>query len=313
MTETLATSSPLLLGLTGGIGAGKSTVAALLADRGAGIVDADRIAREVVEPGEPALEALRREFGDAVLADDGTLDRAVLAGLAFATEERTAALNAIMHPAIAQRTAARLTEYAHLPVVVHDVPLLVENGMTGNYHLSLLVDVPEETRLERLTTSRGLDREDAQRRIRAQATDAQRHLACDAALDNAGTQERLQEQVADLWENRIEPFRRNRAAGTPAQPLPLTVTEAGEEAQRAAGTRLTARLERTASRAGLPATASASPSADGIVIDLRVPDGTDPAAVAAVLRETGYAPEGDRWLTTDPGRPAAVTLSAGTR
>ena len=313
MTETSATTSPLLLGLTGGIGAGKSTVAALLADRGAGIVDADRIAREVVEPGEPALEALRREFGDTVLSDDGTLDRAALAGLAFATPERTAALNAIMHPAIAQRTAARLTEHAHLPVVVHDVPLLVENGMTGNYHLSLLVDVPEETRLDRLTTSRGLDREDAQRRIRAQATDDQRHLACDAALDNAGTQEHLREQVVELWENRIEPFRRNRAAGTPAQPLPLTQVEAGEEAQRAAGARLTARLERTASRAGLPATASASPSVDGVAIDLRVPDGTDPAAVAAVLRETGYAPRDDRWLTTDPGRPAAVTVSAGTR
>ncbi|WP_019157480.1 dephospho-CoA kinase [Brevibacterium senegalense] len=313
MTETHAPTSPLLLGLTGGIGAGKSTVAALLADRGAGIVDADRIAREVVEPGEPALEALRREFGDAVLAVDGALDRAALAGLAFATPERTAALNAIMHPAIAQRTAARLAEHAHLPVVVHDVPLLVENGMTGNYHLSLLVDVPEETRLERLTTSRGLDREDAQRRIRAQATDAQRHLACDTALDNAGTQEHLRAQVARLWEDRIEPFRRNRAAGIPARPLPLTGTEAGEEAQRAAGARLVARLERTAGRAGVPATASASPAADGVAIDLRVPAGTDPEAVGALLRDAGYAPRDDRWLTTDPGRPATVTVSAGTR
>jgi len=311
MTDTHTPLGPLLLGLTGGIGAGKSTVAALCADRGAGLIDADRIAREVVEPGEPALAALRDAFGDGVLTPEGALDRPALAGLAFASSEQTAVLNRIMHPAIEARTAQRLAELADRPIVVHDVPLLVENGLTGNYHLSLLVDVSEEIRLERLTTLRGLDREDAIRRIRAQATDDQRLRACDVRLDNGGSPEALAEQFEALWETRIEPFRHNRAAGVPAEPLSLPADEAGADAQAAAGDRLVTRLERAAQRAGIAATASATAAPDRITIDLQLPADVESARIHGVLREAGYAPDDEtgRFLSADPGRSAVVALT----
>ena len=311
MTDTHTAAGPLFLGLTGGIGAGKSTVAALCADRGAGIIDADRIAREVVEPGEPALAALRDAFGEEVLTPGGALDRPALAGLAFASPEQTAVLNRIMHPAIEARTAQRLKDLADRPIVVHDIPLLVENGLTGNYHLSLLVDVPEEIRLERLTTLRGLEREDAIRRIRAQATDAQRLRACDVRLDNAGARDRLEEQFAAVWDARIEPFRRNREAGVPAEPLPLTAEDASAEAQAAAGDRLVSRLERAARRAGLTVTAAAAVSPAGVAIDLHAPEGSESARIHAVLRDAGYAQGGGTglYLSADPGRPATVALT----
>ncbi|HLS34193.1 MAG TPA: dephospho-CoA kinase, partial [Brevibacterium sp.] len=272
MTDSQRTPGPLLIGLTGGIGAGKSTVASLFRARGAAVVDADAIAREVVEPGSPALTALAGEFGDEVLTGTGGLDRAALAAAAFVSSERTAALNAIMHPAIGDLTAARMAELSDHPVVVHDVPLLVENGMTARYHLSVLVDVPEQVRLERLTTTRGLDREDALRRIRAQADDAQRRRACDALLDNSTTQADLAQRFAALWEQRIDPFRRHRAERSPAEPLRLAEEEATTAAVEAAGTRLVARIERAAAAASLTCTGTHAPGGDGVEISLAVQD-----------------------------------------
>ncbi|SLM98344.1 MULTISPECIES: dephospho-CoA kinase [Brevibacterium] len=318
MTDSQRALGPLLIGLTGGIGAGKSTVASLFRSRGAAVVDADAIAREVVEPGEPALLALTEEFGDGILTEAGELDRAALATAAFASADRTAALNAIMHPAIGDRTHARMAELADHGVVVHDVPLLVENGMTARYHLSVLVDVSEDIRLERLTTSRGLDREDALRRIRAQAADEQRRRACDAILDNSTTEQQLEARFSTLWEERIEPFRRHRAAGTPAQPSELAAGETSSEAQEAAGARLVARIERAASAAGMTCTATHEPGPQGVEIALSVVDGDTASRVRSVLADVGFAPVAEdaaphaateRYAHTDPGRPAFVSVS----
>ncbi|MGO1438716.1 MAG: dephospho-CoA kinase [Brevibacterium yomogidense] len=318
MTDSQRIHGPLLIGLTGGIGAGKSTVAAHFRARGAAVVDADAIAREVVEPGEPALIALAAEFGDGVLTETGELDRAALAAEAFVSPERTAALNAIMHPAIGDRTIARMAELADHGVVVHDVPLLVENGMTARYHLSVLIDVPEDIRLERLTTSRGLDREDALRRIRAQANDEQRRLACDAVLDNSTTEQELEARFTALWEHRIEPFRRHRAEGTPAPSSGLTEGERSSDALDAAGRRLAARIERAASAAQIACTVAHEPGPEGVEITVTVQGGEDRDTAARVLADVGFAPvaggsaslaEAARFAHADPGRPAFVALS----
>lgn len=194
----------MLIGLTGGIGAGKSTVAQLFEERGVPIVDADAIARDVVKPGEPALAELVEHFGDSILGADGELNRGKLAEVAFADAESHEALNAIMHPAISAETAKRIDALrGDHSVIVHDVPLLVEAGLAGNYDLTVLVDTPAEVRLQRLTELRGMDSEDAKKRIAAQATDEQRRAVCDVALDNSGDIEHLRTQFEQMWERFI--------------------------------------------------------------------------------------------------------------
>lgn len=194
----------MLIGLTGGIGAGKSTVAQLFEERGVPIVDADAIARDVVKPGEPALAELVEHFGDSILGADGELNRGKLAEVAFADAESHEALNAIMHPAISAETAKRIDALrGDHSVIVHDVPLLVEAGLAGNYDLTVLVDTPAQIRLQRLTELRGMDPEDAKKRIAAQATDEQRRAACDVALDNSGDIEHLRAQFEQMWERFI--------------------------------------------------------------------------------------------------------------
>ena len=207
----------LKIGLTGGIGAGKSTVSDILAEHGAIIIDADKIAREVVAPGEPLLHDLAATFGTGVIAPDGGLDRAQLAALAFADEKGTAALNALMHPAIRDRTAMHFTRHSDAEVVVHDVALLVENAMTPAYHLTLLVDVPAELRLERLMSARGMARADAEARIARQATDEERFALCDVVIDNAGPVATTRARVSALVEDRILPFAANLARGRRAE------------------------------------------------------------------------------------------------
>ena len=194
----------MLVGLTGGIGAGKSTVAQLFEERGVPIVDADAIARDVVKPGEPALAELVEHFGDSILGADGELNRGKLAEVAFADAESHEALNAIMHPAISAETAKRIDALrGDHSVIVHDVPLLVEAGLAGNYDLTVLVDTPAQIRLQRLTELRGMDSEDAKKRIAAQATDEQRRAVCDVALDNSGDIEHLRAQFEQMWERFI--------------------------------------------------------------------------------------------------------------
>ncbi|MDK8345302.1 dephospho-CoA kinase [Brevibacterium sp. UMB1308A] len=194
----------MLIGLTGGIGAGKSTVAQLFEERGVPIVDADAIARDVVKPGQPALAELVEYFGDTILGADGELNRGRLAEVAFADAESHEALNAIMHPAISAETSKRIDALrGEHSVIVHDVPLLVEAGLAGNYDLTVLVDTPAEVRMQRLTELRGMDPEDAKKRIAAQATDEQRRAVCDVALDNSGDIEHLRAQFEQMWERFI--------------------------------------------------------------------------------------------------------------
>jgi dephospho-CoA kinase len=187
-----------LVGLTGGIGAGKSTVARLLAERGAVVVDADQLAREVVLPGTPGLAEVRARFGEQVLLDDGRLDRKALADKVFHDPEALAALNSIVHPRVAALFRERLAELPPDSVVVHDIPLLVETGAAARYDLVVVVEAAEPVRLERLA-ARGLPRDQALSRIRAQAPAADRVAAADLLVDNNGSQERLVEQVDGVW------------------------------------------------------------------------------------------------------------------
>ncbi|MFW6689766.1 dephospho-CoA kinase [Streptomyces sp. MAR4 CNX-425] len=193
----------LTVGLTGGIGAGKSAVAELLASYGAVIVDSDKIAREVVEPGTAGLAAVVAEFGPDVLAADGTLDRAKLGGIVFADAGRREALNAIVHPLVRERSAA-LTEAAGPDaVVVNDVPLLTENGLAGLYDVVVVVDVAPATQLDRLVRLRGMTEDEARARMAAQATRAERLAIADIVVDNDGTPAELAPRVREVWEQLV--------------------------------------------------------------------------------------------------------------
>jgi dephospho-CoA kinase len=192
----------LRIGLTGGIGSGKSTVARLLAARGAVIVDADQIAREVVEPGTPGLAAVVDAFGEKVLTDDGALNRPALAAVVFADAQARARLDAIVHPLVRARAAEVAGAAPDGAVVVHDVPLLVETGQAATYDLVLVVEAAPELRVARLV-ERGLTEDDARARIAAQATDEQRRAVADVVLDNSGTPEELETQVDRFWTERV--------------------------------------------------------------------------------------------------------------
>ena len=194
----------LRIGLTGGIGSGKSTVAGLLAAHGARIVDADRIAREVVEPGTPGLEAVVAAFGQEVLTPEGALDRPALAAVVFADPDARRRLDGIVHPLVRARAAELVAAAPPDAVVVQDVPLLVETGQAGSYDLVLVVQADRDTRVRRLV-GRGLSEEDARARIAAQATDEQRRAVADVVLDNSGTVEELEAQVERFWAERVAP------------------------------------------------------------------------------------------------------------
>jgi dephospho-CoA kinase len=199
--RALAYAPPVLLvGLTGGIGSGKSTVAGLLAARGAVVLDADAVARSVVEPGTPALTALVERFGDGILAADGTLDRPALAALAFVDDASRKDLEAITHPAINTEFARQMTEAPPDAIVICDVPLLAESDQARarGYKVVIVVEAPIEQRLERLE-ARGVPRDDAQRRMAAQATDEERRALATHVIDNAGDLAVLERQVDDVW------------------------------------------------------------------------------------------------------------------
>ncbi|MGW7247060.1 dephospho-CoA kinase [Streptomyces decoyicus] len=188
------------VGLTGGIGAGKSEVSRLLASYGAVIVDADKIAREVVEPGTPGLAAVVAEFGDGVLAPDGSLDRPKLGGIVFSDPEKLKALNAIVHPLVGARSAELEASAGPDAVVVHDVPLLTENGLAPLYDLVVVVDAAVGTQLDRLVRLRGMAEDEAKSRMAAQATREQRLAVADLVIDNDGPLEALERQVRAVWE-----------------------------------------------------------------------------------------------------------------
>ena len=199
----------LRVGLTGGIGSGKSTVSGRLAEHGATIIDADRIAREVVEPGSVGLAKVTEAFGAGVLGPDGALDRAALAKVVFADDAARQKLNGIVHPLIGARTAELTSVARKDAVLVHDVPLLVENGLAPMYHLVVVVDAPVPERIARLVRTRGMTEDEVRARIAAQADEPRRRAVADVWLDNGGTPDQVLAAVDALWADRLIPFEAN--------------------------------------------------------------------------------------------------------
>jgi dephospho-CoA kinase len=193
----------LLVGLTGGIASGKSVVAARLAEHGAVVVDADAIAREVVEPGTPALARIAEEFGPDVITPDGALDRAALGAIVFADTSKLAALNGITHPAVLELSQRRFAEAGAADpdaVVVYDVPLLSEARGKAEFDVVVVVSAPEETRIERMVDLRGMSRQEAERRIRSQDSDETRRGLADIVIESGGTLDETLAQADAVWE-----------------------------------------------------------------------------------------------------------------
>ncbi len=194
-----------LVGLTGGIGSGKSTVARLLAEHGAIVVDTDQVAREVVEPGEPALDAIAERFGPGVIDDEGGLDRPAMAAIVFGDDAARRDLEGITHPRIGERVAERIAQAradeeadGRERLVVVDHPLLVESGAAAGYETVIVVEAPLEVRVQRLVEARGMDEADARARMKAQADDATRRAAATHVVDNSGDLDALEAQVHDI-------------------------------------------------------------------------------------------------------------------
>lgn len=189
-----------VVGLTGGIGSGKSTVASLLAARGASVVDADAVVRELQEPGMPVFDAMVERFGPGIVAADGSLDRQAVADIVFNDADALAALNGIVHPAVGLEVLARIASHEGTDdVVIADIPLLAEGNSAIEMSGVLVVDVPTEVQVERLVGSRGFDEADARARISRQATREQRLAKADRVIDNRGTPEDLEAQIDGVW------------------------------------------------------------------------------------------------------------------
>jgi len=318
----------LRVGLTGGIAAGKSMASRRLAARGAVLIDADVIAREVVERGTPGFDAVVAEFGPAVVATDGSLNRPELGRIVFGDQQRRQALNAIVHPLVYQRRGELVDAAAEDAVVVEDVPLLVENGLGAGYHIVVVVHAPEDVRVQRLVTDRGMDLADATARIRAQATDDERRAAADVWLDNSGRPEDMTERVDSLWDSRLVPFEENLRHRRPARHDPFTRPDTvaynpdwprlaerlAARAQRAAGERI-----RHIEHVG-PTARPGAAAPDVLDLDAVVADAASLATVVDDLAAAGFVPgplrdtaavvtDGQGWLVeADPGRPAEVRL-----
>jgi dephospho-CoA kinase len=318
------------IGLTGGIGAGKSTVSAAFAECGGVIVDGDVIAREVVEPGTEGLSRLVDAFGDDILLPDGALNRPALAAKAFVDDEKRQLLNGIVHPLVARRREEILNSVHEDSVVVEDIPLLVETGLAPLFPLVVVVTADEETRVERLI-KRGMDEADARARIKAQAPEEQRRAIADALLDNSGSQAELVKTARDLWYNRVLPLAHNirtrECAPTVYQLVPY------QPAWPDDARRIIKRLQIACGEKALRIDHIGSTAVEGMeakdVIDIQITVKTLDVAdeVNAALANVGY-PRRDHvtadWPHTDdpalwrkqihcaadPGRPANVHIRA---
>jgi dephospho-CoA kinase len=190
--------------LTGGIGSGKSSVSRRLGERGAVVIDSDVLAREVVAPGTDGLAEVVAAFGDGVLTADGELDRPAVGKLVFGDETARRKLEAVIHPRVRARAAEIERAAPDDAVVVHDIPLLVETGQADKFDLVLVVDVPVDVQVERLTTQRGMAEDEARRRIASQATREQRLAAADVVIDNAGSLDDLDRRLDEVWSRLTE-------------------------------------------------------------------------------------------------------------
>jgi len=262
----------LRIGLTGGIGAGKSTVSSTFATCGGVIVDGDVISREVVQPGTEGLAALVDHFGHEILLPDGALNRPALAAKAFGDEAQRAKLNEIVHPLVASRRAEIVAAVSEDQVIVEDIPLLVESQMAPLFPLVAVVHADPDVRLRRLIGIRGMDESDARARIAAQATEEQRRTVADVWLDNSGTEGQLVEQARELWYRRILPFAHNLATATPAGESGRLVPADPSWAAQAA--RIRARLNTACGHRALRIDHIGSTAVDGMdardVIDMQI-------------------------------------------
>lgn len=295
------------IGLTGGIGAGKSTVAATFAECGGIIVDGDVIAREVVEPGTAGLAELVATFGADILQPDGSLDRPALAAKAFVDDEQRAKLNAIVHPLVRERRDEIIAAVPADSVVVEDIPLLVETGMAPLFPLVVVVYADAETRVKRLVEIRGMTEQDARARITAQATDEQRAAIADVVLDNSGSQQELVEQARALWTQRILPLADNMRTGRCVAPeLRLVPSQPG---WRADAERIIARIRmacgdkvRRVDHVGFTAVAGMA-ATDVVDIQVTVAGLEVADEIAESLAAVGYPRRTD--ITGDVGVPDA--------
>jgi dephospho-CoA kinase len=213
----------LRIGLTGGIGAGKSTVSATFSELGGIVVDGDVISREVVEPGTEGLAALVEAFGQEILLPDGALNRPALAAVAFSDDEKRKTLNGVVHPLVGKRREELIAAAPVGSVIVEDIPLLVESHMAPMFPLVIIVNADPELRVARLIQHRGFSEADARARIAAQATEDQRRVVADVWLDNSGSSDELKQRALELWHERVLPFARNLEAGVPAAGEPRLV------------------------------------------------------------------------------------------
>jgi dephospho-CoA kinase len=297
----------LRIGLTGGIGAGKSAVSETFSQCGGIVVDGDVIAREVVEPGTEGLTALVDAFGDGILLLDGSLDRPALAAKAFSSDDTRATLNGIVHPLVGKRRAEIIAAVPEDAVVVEDIPLLVESGMAPLFPLVVVVHADAELRVRRVVERRGMTEEDVRARIAAQADDAQRRAVADVWLDNSSTPDVLARRAREVWNNRIVPFARNLSAGrtvqTAARLVPADPTWA-DQARRIAA-RLTAACGAKALRVDhIGSTAVPGLDAkDAIDIQVTVESLLVADQLAEVLLSAGY-PRVEH-ITADVAKPGA--------
>jgi dephospho-CoA kinase len=303
----------LRVGLSGGIGSGKSTVARRFRELGALVIDADQMAREVVARDSTGLAAIHRRFGDAVMAPDGSLDRGALGRIVFADERARKDLEAITHPLIGERTRALMEAAEFGKIVVHEVPLLAELDLATAYHLTVVVCAENDIRVARLTGGRGFTEVDARARIAAQISDRGRLAAADALLDNNGTEDELLSQVDQLWQDRIVGFNDNLINGSVSD-RPDSAPVAYDDSWPPAASRLIGRIRRVLRAPGEPAVAVehiGSTSVPGLVardvIDLqvgvRVITDADDAGFVRALADKGF-PRTQGYLhgNADPGR-----------
>jgi dephospho-CoA kinase len=311
----------LRVGLTGGIAAGKSLAAERLRSLGAVVIDADALAREVVEPGSAGLAEVAAAFGAHLVTAGGSLDRKALGDIIFADSAARERLNGLLHPRIRALAGERTRQAPPGSVVVEDLPLLVETGQVSRFHLVLVIDAPEELRIERMVRRRGMTEEAARSRLAAQLGSAERNRAADVVIDNTGSEAGSLSRLDALWRDRLVPFNENLLAGVPARRGALPPVDADPTWPDQAG-RLRARLLRADPRVLAadftgPAAVPGRRAPDLLEFQLRVASAQDAHALRPLLAAAGFPPAPEPrasaaagthgvYSSADPGRAADV-------
>ena len=319
----------LRIGLSGGIGAGKSTVSTAFSECGGIVVDGDVISREVVQPGTEGLTALVEAFGSEILLPDGALNRPALAAVAFSDDEKRATLNGIVHPLVGKRRTELIEAAPADAVVVEDIPLLVESQMAAMFPLVVIVNADEDVRVARLIEYRGFTEADARARIAAQAKETDRRLVADVWLENSGSPDDLKQRALELWHDRILPFAHNLDAAVPAATKPLVVASDSTWPDQAV--RIVNRLTTACGHRAVRIDHIGSTAVPGLdakdVIDIQVtvpsldvadelPDALLPAGyprVPDVTADAAHTDDSAMWrkrfhASADPGRPTNVHI-----